>query len=78
MKKRLAGRKINLEIGPAAVQQLGIDGLDPVYGARPLRRLIQRNIVDLLANELVAGNIHEGDNVLVDLNREYQYQATVV
>jgi len=78
VKKRLAGRKINLEIGPAAVQQLGIDGLDPVYGARPLRRLIQRNIVDLLANELVAGNIHEGDNVLVDLNREYQYQATVV
>ena len=76
--KRLADRKISVEIGHAAVQQLGIDGFDPVYGARPLRRLIQRNIVDLLANEIVAGSIHEGDKVLVDLDADFNYTVKVV
>lgn len=68
VRKRLADRKIGVEIGAAAIEQLAIDGFDPVYGARPLKRLIQRNVVDLLANEIVAGSIHEGDSLRIDLN----------
>jgi ATP-dependent Clp protease ATP-binding subunit ClpB len=73
VRKRLAERKITVEIGAAAIEQLGIDGFDPVYGARPLKRLIQRNVVDLLANEIVAGTIHEGDTVTLDLNDYLDY-----
>jgi len=71
--KRLTDRKINVEIGSAVAQQLAIDGFDPVYGARPLKRLIQRNIVDLMANEIVAGRVREGDSVLIDLNERLDY-----
>jgi ATP-dependent Clp protease ATP-binding subunit ClpB len=77
VRKRLADRKVTVEISPAAVQQLGIDGFDPVYGARPLRRLIQRNIVDMLANKIVAGEIHEGDKVRVDLDGMFDYVVIV-
>jgi len=73
VKKRLADHRITVDISGAVAQQLGIDGLDPVYGARPLRRLIQRNIVDMLANDIVAGKIHEGDHVRVDLDSNYSY-----
>ena len=65
---RLAKQGISLDISPAAMDQLAIDGLDPVFGARPLKRLIQRDIVDLVANGLVAGEIGEGSRVLVDLD----------
>jgi ATP-dependent Clp protease ATP-binding subunit ClpB len=75
VRKRLANRKIDVRVGPAAAEQLAIDGFDPVYGARPLRRLIQRNIVDLLANEIVAGTIHEGDAVTIDLNDRLDYEV---
>jgi len=78
VRRRLADRKITVEISAAASQQLGIDGFDPVYGARPLRRLIQRNVVDLLANKIVAGEIHEGDQVKVDLDNNFNYVALVV
>ena len=71
--KRLADRKITVEIGRAVAEQLAIDGFDPVYGARPLKRLIQRNIVDRMANEIVAGKIREGDSVLIDLNERLDY-----
>jgi ATP-dependent Clp protease ATP-binding subunit ClpB len=77
VRKRLAERKVSVEIGPAAAEQLAIDGFDPVYGARPLKRLIQRNIVDLLANEIVAGAIHEGDAVTIDLDDRLDYAVTV-
>ncbi|MDR2197747.1 MAG: AAA family ATPase [Coriobacteriales bacterium] len=76
VRKRLADRKITVEIGRAAAEQLAIDGFDPVFGARPLKRLIQRNIVDLLANEIVAGSIHEGDEVRIDLNDRMDYAVT--
>jgi ATP-dependent Clp protease ATP-binding subunit ClpA len=73
VQKRLADRKISVEVGRSAAEQLGIDGFDPVFGARPLKRLIQHNVVDLLANEIVAGNIHEGDKVLIDLDDRMDY-----
>ena len=73
---RLAERKIDLEISPAVAEQLAIDGFDPIYGARPLKRLIQRNIVDMMANEIVAGRVHEGDSVKIDLNDRLDYAVT--
>jgi ATP-dependent Clp protease ATP-binding subunit ClpB len=77
VRARLAKRRITVEVGPAAAEQLAIDGFDPVYGARPLKRLIQRNIIDLLANEVVAGRIHEGDSVLIDLDDRLDYAVTI-
>ncbi len=74
---RLSNRKISVEVGKAAAEQLAIDGFDPVYGARPLKRLIQRNIVDLLANEIVAGKVHEGDRVVIDLDDRLDYEVTI-
>jgi ATP-dependent Clp protease ATP-binding subunit ClpA len=65
--KRLADKRIEVELAPAVAEQLAIDGFDPVYGARPLKRLIQRSVVDLLANALVAGEIGEGDALSIEL-----------
>ncbi|MDR0308471.1 MAG: hypothetical protein LBH87_00890 [Coriobacteriales bacterium] len=77
VRKRLENQRITLEIGEAVIGQLAIDGFDPIYGARPMKRLIQRNILDLLANEVVAGNIHDGDHVLVDLDDRLEYAINV-
>jgi hypothetical protein len=60
----------------ATVEQLSIDGFDPVYGARPLKRLIQRNIVDLLANAIVTSKVGEGDTVTVNLDDRCDYVAS--
>jgi ATP-dependent Clp protease ATP-binding subunit ClpB len=63
---RLAERRLTLEVTPAARDWLALTGYDPAYGARPLRRLVQREIGDRLARELLAGEIIDGDTVLVD------------
>ena len=73
VKKRLATRRIEIDITQAVVQQLAIDGFDPVYGARPLKRLIHRNIVDLIANKIVTGEIDEGSSVTIDLDDFSEY-----
>ena len=65
---RLAGRRLTLEVTPAAKEWLAVTGFDPVYGARPLRRLIQSAIGDKLARSLIAGEITDGDKVVVDLD----------
>ncbi len=67
VRKRLARERITLELSPAAVQSLAFDGLDPVYGARPLKRLIQRQVVDNVANLIIAGEVTEGDTVCIDV-----------
>ena len=66
VRSRLANERMTLELSEAAKQSLALDGLDPVYGARPLKRLIQRRVVDQVANLIIAGELHEGDTVLVD------------
>ena len=66
VRSRLANERMTLELSEAAKQSLAFDGLDPVYGARPLKRLIQRRVVDQVANLIIAGELHEGDTVLVD------------
>jgi ATP-dependent Clp protease ATP-binding subunit ClpB len=66
--RRLADRRLTLEVTPAAREWLAVTGFDPVYGARPLRRLIQSAIGDQLARGLLAGEITDGDTVVVDLD----------
>ncbi|MFT3943837.1 MAG: ATP-dependent chaperone ClpB [Ancrocorticia sp.] len=63
---RLANRRITLEVTDAALEYLAMDGYDPAYGARPLRRLIQREIGDQLARMLLGGEAKDGDAVVVD------------
>ena len=67
VRERLADRRITLEITPAAMERLALDGFDPAYGARPLKRLLQHEIVDRAANEIVGGNLSEGDTIVIDL-----------
>jgi len=66
--RRLADRRLTLSVTPAAREWLALTGFDPVYGARPLRRLIQSAIGDQLARKLLAGEILDGDDVVVDLD----------
>ncbi|MEU4216632.1 ATP-dependent chaperone ClpB [Actinoplanes sp. NPDC026623] len=68
LRTRLADRRLSLEVSDAAVLWLGERGYDPIYGARPLRRLVQSSIGDSLAKALLAGEIVDGDTVVVDLN----------
>jgi ATP-dependent Clp protease ATP-binding subunit ClpB len=65
--KRLAARRLQLAVTPAARTWLAEHGYDPIYGARPLRRLMQQQIDDRLANLLLAGEIHDGSSVRVDV-----------
>ena len=65
---RLAQRRLSLDVTSAASEWLGITGYDPAYGARPLRRLVQREIGDRLARGLLSGSIIDGDHVVVDVN----------
>ena len=76
VRARLEKERIKLVLSPAAVQSLAIDGLDPVYGARPLKRLIQRQVVDNVANLIIAGEVGEGDTVLVDVGADDRLYAT--
>jgi ATP-dependent Clp protease ATP-binding subunit ClpB len=64
--RRLAARRLTLQVTDAAREWLAINGFDPVYGARPLRRLVQSAIGDQLARALLAGDIRDGDEVVVD------------
>ncbi|HEX5908009.1 MAG TPA: ATP-dependent chaperone ClpB [Propionibacteriaceae bacterium] len=66
LNKRLADRRITVEATPAAKEWLALTGFDPVFGARPLRRLIQTTIEDQLARKVLAGEVHEGDTVTFD------------
>ena len=64
--QRLTGRRLSLEVTDAARSWLADEGYDPAYGARPLRRLVQREIGDRLARMLLAGEVLDGQKVVVD------------
>ncbi|MBA3725089.1 MAG: ATP-dependent chaperone ClpB [Armatimonadetes bacterium] len=64
--KRLSGRKINLELTDAAKDQLAAVGYDPTFGARPLKRAIQREVLNPLAQEILKGTVGDGGMVFVD------------
>ena len=66
LQDRMASRRLTLDVTDAAKEWLGFTGYDPAYGARPLRRLVQREIGDQLAKALLSGQVEDGDTVLVD------------
>ena len=70
LNKRLMDRKITLVASEAASEFLARTGFDPVYGARPLRRLIQKDIENPLSLELLKGNFNDGDMISIDTNGE--------
>ena len=67
LQQRLAGRRLTLDVTEGAREWLAINGFDPLYGARPLRRLVQTAIGDRLARSLIAGEIGDGDTVHIDV-----------
>ncbi|MEU1995823.1 ATP-dependent chaperone ClpB [Nocardia gamkensis] len=68
LQKRLAQRRLKLDVSDSARFWLAVRGYDPAYGARPLRRLIQQAIGDSLAKELLAGEVADGDSVKVSVS----------
>jgi len=70
LQSRLAARRLTLTVSEAAKEWLALNGFDPVYGARPLRRLVQTSIGDTLARGLLSGEIRDGDEVLVDTTED--------
>jgi ATP-dependent Clp protease ATP-binding subunit ClpB len=71
MQARLSERRLSLQVSPAASEWLALEGYDPAYGARPLRRLVQREIGDKLAREILSGTVRDGDTVVVDRPNEF-------
>jgi ATP-dependent Clp protease ATP-binding subunit ClpB len=66
LSKRLEQQKITLKLSDSAKAFLAREGFDPVYGARPLRRAIQRQILDPLSIDILEGKVREGQTVHVD------------
>ena len=77
VRTRLADRRITLDVTPGAMEHLSIDGYDPIFGARPLRRLIQREIVDRIAQQVVEGKLRDRSHVLIDLDADGNYECRV-
>jgi ATP-dependent Clp protease ATP-binding subunit ClpB len=67
VRARLSERKISLTVTPAAAERIALDGFDPVYGARPLKRILQREVVDRIARALIDGTAGDGDTVTIDI-----------
>ncbi|MFC2039149.1 AAA family ATPase, partial [Chloroflexota bacterium] len=70
LEERLADRKLKMEITDAAKSWIAKVGFDPIYGARPLRRAVERYIENPLSTKVLKGEFKEGDSILVDLNED--------
>ena len=77
VRDRLADRRITLDVTPAAMEHLSIDGYDPIFGARPLKRLIQKEIVDRIAQKVVEGKLRDRSHVLISIDQDGNYECTV-
>lgn len=73
LRQRLAERNLTLKITDAALEALAKDGYDPVYGARPLKRLIQQQLQNPLALQILRGELLNGQKVIVDVNQDGEY-----
>jgi ATP-dependent Clp protease ATP-binding subunit ClpB len=70
LQKLLADRKIKLDLDAAAKDWLGQKGYDPAYGARPLKRVIQKYVQDPLAEMVLSGKIHDGETVRITAGKD--------
>ncbi len=78
LSKRLLEKRITLELSPEARDLLAERGYDPTYGARPLKRVIQRMVLDPLAMELLQGRVQEGAHVVVEVkNGEFDFRTAL-
>ena len=77
MRTFLDDKKISLELTEAATDLLARQGFDPSFGARPLKRLLQRKIINALASKLLEGGVKEGDHVVVDVDPEKKEELTL-
>ena len=77
VRERLEARKVTLDVSSAAREHLAIDGFDPTYGARPLKRLVQREVVDRIANAAVAGELYDRGHVFIDIDEDNNYTCKV-
>jgi ATP-dependent Clp protease ATP-binding subunit ClpB len=77
VRQRLAERKIALTLTPAAIERIGLDGFDPQFGARPLKRVLQREVVDAVAKALIEGEIREGAAVSVDVGDDGELTVVI-
>jgi ATP-dependent Clp protease ATP-binding subunit ClpB len=66
VQKRLADKKIEIELTEGAKELMAEEGFDLVYGARPLKRVIQRDVLNPLASKILSGDVREGSKVVVD------------
>ena len=78
VRARLAKERMELGITPAAKQMLAVGGLDPVFGARPLKRLVQREVVDAIAAAIIDGRAHEGDKISLDVDSDGKFEVAGV
>ena len=67
LEARLAGQNVSLELSETAKTYIAREGYDPVYGARPLKRFIQRNVETSIARFLISGEVKNGSTIHVDL-----------
>lgn len=74
LRQRLAARKITLKLSPEALERLGEQGFDPLYGARPLKRVIQNELADPLSLQILKGSIKEGQTIEVKLGKDAAFQ----
>jgi ATP-dependent Clp protease ATP-binding subunit ClpB len=70
LRKLLVDRKITIELDDAARTWLANRGYDPAYGARPLKRVIQKNVQDPLAEQILAGQVKDGDRVVISAGKQ--------
>ena len=77
VRERLARERMTLSITPAAKQMLAVGGLDPVFGARPLKRLIQREVVDAIARAIIDGRVREGDGIALGVDADGSFTVDV-
>jgi ATP-dependent Clp protease ATP-binding subunit ClpB len=78
LRERLAARGLTLEVTDAAKERLAAEGFDPAYGARPLKRVIQKRLQDPLAVKVLQGEFREGDRVVVDVDGTGEFTFTAV
>ena len=76
LRKRLRERKIEIELSDRVKETLAKEGYDPIYGARPLKRTIQRMIQDPLATDILKGSFKEGDTIVVDVDKNKEFTFT--
>lgn len=70
LNKRLSDQQLKIELTDYAKSYITNNGYDPVYGARPLKRYIQKNVETLAARLILKGNVHEGDTIIIDLDQQ--------